>query len=90
MAPCPDTESNIAWMPSSNPRVPMCNRTCAVMSLPDAAKALRKSWQQAYRLVLVGELDARRVEGRYVVSTASVELLKRHLAQEQAATQRNT
>ena len=47
------------------------------MTLPDAAQALRKSWQQTYRLVLTGQLDARRVGGRYVVSAASVERVRR-------------
>lgn len=47
------------------------------MSLSDAARLLRISYHSALRLVLIGELDAEREEGRWRVSRSSVERLKR-------------
>jgi hypothetical protein len=40
--------------------------------LSEAAQQLRISWQRAWRLVLTGDLSGRKVNGRWMVTKASV------------------
>ncbi len=42
------------------------------IALADAAHRLRISWHLAYRYVLTGRLDARKVGGRWLVTEVSV------------------
>ncbi len=42
------------------------------LPLAEAAMRLRQSWAQTWRLALTGELDARKVGGRWFVTLASV------------------
>lgn len=43
------------------------------VSLADAAKLLGMSWQQAWRLVLIGELAGEKMGGRWIVTSESVD-----------------
>ena len=57
------------------------------LSLPDVARELALSWGQVWRLALRGDLEVRRVAGRYLVAAASVEALKRSREAKAAAYQ---
>lgn len=44
----------------------------SLIPLSEAAQQLRISWQRAWRLVLTGDLSGQKVNGRWMVTTASV------------------
>ncbi len=56
------------------------------MTLPEAARALGRSWAATYRLVLTGVLRVRQVNGRYLVCEEDVEGLRRESARGGTAT----
>jgi hypothetical protein len=43
------------------------------LPLAEAAQFLRVSWPRAWRLMLMGRLDGRKVGGRWFITTASIE-----------------
>jgi hypothetical protein len=49
------------------------------IELVEAARRLRIPYARAHRYALTGRLEAERVEGRWVVSTRSVERIEREL-----------
>jgi len=53
----------------------MDNHTDETVPLPVAAQALRKSWIQAWRLVLTGELKGSKVGGRWQIERESLDRL---------------
>ena len=50
------------------------------LTLAEAAMCLGQSWAQTWRLALTGELDARKVRGRWLVTTTSVEKARERFA----------
>lgn len=46
---------------------------CSEITLAEAARRLHKSWGQAWRLLLQGKLDGRKVGNHWIVTTRSVE-----------------
>ncbi len=53
----------------------MDNATDETVSLPAAAQALGKSWIQAWRLVLTGDLKGSKVRGRWQIDRESLDRL---------------
>jgi hypothetical protein len=65
--------------PNLSESLDQCNREDHVtevelVPLVDAARRLRVSWARAWRLVLVGDLKARQVGGRWYVEEPSLRL----------------
>lgn len=54
--------------------------TADVLPLTLAAARLGRSWAQAWRLVLIGHLCGEKRQGRWYVTAASVERLRRDTA----------
>ncbi len=52
------------------------------ITLPEVCRSIGCTWARAYNLVLAGKLEARRVNGRYLISVASVKRWKRQNAAE--------
>ena len=51
--------------------------TTELVPLSEAAQSLRLSWGQAWRLLLRGELEGEKRAGKWFVSSADVERLRR-------------
>ncbi len=56
------------------------------VSLPQAARELGVTWTAAYNALLTGQLDGMQVRGRWQVTRASVERLRRERVVQQTAT----
>lgn len=50
----------------------MCQKDDVHVPLAEAAQRLGMSWQRAWRLVLTGELEGIRQQGRWLVGEASI------------------
>lgn len=46
------------------------NRTVIPLSM--GCRELKKSWHQVWRLIHLGELDAEKEDGRWLISTSSI------------------